>query len=173
MDVLFDAAKALSSDKGRRSLLEIFPLNPQGDTEFNEAVMVFIPKKVARDRNGVRFHKPAETRPLSLVNTDNRWMANAHRHRVEPLTAPAICGPRPALASTSPPAYNVYIASVLSFLLQLERLPPSWPIADAAYGPGATLAVLVSSAAPARWLGPSSGWWPSPSLSDVVPILAR
>jgi hypothetical protein len=40
----------------------------------------------------VKFHKPAEVRPLSIVNTDNRLMANAYRLRVEPLVAKAVSG---------------------------------------------------------------------------------
>ena len=40
--------------------------------------------------NGVGFHRPGEVRPLSIVNTDTRLMANAVRLRVEPLLAQAV-----------------------------------------------------------------------------------
>ena len=90
VDVLFSAAEELSTEHGRDSLLTAFPADENGDTSFNEAVMVFIPKKVAHEVNGIRCHKPDEVRPLSIVNTDNRLMANAVRLRVEPLLAQAI-----------------------------------------------------------------------------------
>ena len=85
VDTLFDAAVELSEEHGRDSLLEAFPLDANGDTAFNSASMVFIPKKTAHEANGIRYHLPGEVRPLSLVNTDNRLMANAYRLRVEPL----------------------------------------------------------------------------------------
>jgi hypothetical protein len=48
--------------------------------------MAFIPKKVAHESaEGQRFFRPGEVRPLSIMNTDNRLMANAVRLRVEPL----------------------------------------------------------------------------------------
>ena len=85
VDTLFDAAVELSEEHGRDSLLEAFPLDANGDTAFNSASMVFIPKKTAHEANGIRYHLPGEVRPLSLMNTDNRLMANAYRLRVEPL----------------------------------------------------------------------------------------
>ena len=85
VDTLFDAAVELSEEHGHNSLLEAFPLDANGDTAFNSASMVFIPKKTAHEANGIRYHLPGEVRPLSLVNTDNRLMANAYRLRVEPL----------------------------------------------------------------------------------------
>jgi hypothetical protein len=88
--VLFDAAGQLSLDSGLVSMLNAFPVDEQGNTPFNEAIAVFIPKKIAHQANGIGFHKPGEVRPLSIVNTDNRLMANAIRLRVEPLLAQAI-----------------------------------------------------------------------------------
>ncbi len=52
--------------------------------------MVFIPKKLDREFQGARYNEPGEVRPLSIVNTDNRLMANAVRLRAEPLLAKAI-----------------------------------------------------------------------------------
>jgi hypothetical protein len=80
----------LSAEQGQESLLEAFPLDTAGNTDFNAATMVFIPKKVDRELHGVRYNEPGEVRPLSIVNTDNRLMANAVRLRVEPLLAQAI-----------------------------------------------------------------------------------
>ena len=48
IDTLFDAAIALGTDQGINNLLEAFPLDEQQNTKFNEALMVFIPKKPRR-----------------------------------------------------------------------------------------------------------------------------
>ncbi len=78
-DVLHSALLELSAEQGQESLLEAFPADSAGNTGFNEAIMVFIPKKVDRELNGIRYNEPGEVRPLSIVNTDNRLMANAVR----------------------------------------------------------------------------------------------
>ena len=88
--VLFEAAGELSQAYGLNSMLQAFPTDDRGNSAFNEAIAVFIPKKTAHMLNGVGFHKPGEVRPLSIVNTDNRLMANAMRLRIEPLLAKAI-----------------------------------------------------------------------------------
>ena len=90
VDTLHAAALELASAGGSASLLSAFPLDGDGNTDFNQAVMVFIPKKVDREVNGVRCCEPGDVRPLSIVNTDNRLMANAVRLRVEPLLERAI-----------------------------------------------------------------------------------
>ena len=90
VDVLFAAAAELSTATGTERLLAAFPLDGDHNTPFNDAVMVFIPKKFAREVNGVRCCEAGDVRPLSLVNTDNRLMANAVRLRVEPILAEAI-----------------------------------------------------------------------------------
>jgi hypothetical protein len=90
VDVLHKALGELSAEHGRESLLSAFPVDDAGNTAFNEATMVFIPKKLDREFQGVRYNEPGEVRPLSIVNTDNRLMANAVRLRAEPLLAKAI-----------------------------------------------------------------------------------
>jgi hypothetical protein len=90
VDVLHGALTELSAEEGQDSLLAAFPLDSSGNTVFNEATMVFIPKKVDHEAHGIRYNEPNEVRPLSIVNTDNRLMANAVRLRVEPLLAKAI-----------------------------------------------------------------------------------
>jgi len=47
--------------------------------------MVFLPKKSSGNHEGVDFYEPANTRPLSIVNCDNRLMASAMRLRIEPI----------------------------------------------------------------------------------------
>jgi exonuclease III len=90
VDVLHEALAELSAEQGQESLVAAFPLDAAGNSGFNEATMVFIPKKVNHEHHGVRYNEPGEVRPLSIVNTDNRLMANAVRMRVEPLLAQAI-----------------------------------------------------------------------------------
>ena len=45
VDVLHMALEELSAEQGQEALLEAFPLDLAGNTGFNEATMVFIPKK--------------------------------------------------------------------------------------------------------------------------------
>jgi exonuclease III len=90
IDVLHGALTELSAEQGQESLLAAFPGDADGNTAFNEATMVFIPKKVSREAQGIRYNEPGDARPLSIVNTDNRLMANAVRLRVEPLLAKAV-----------------------------------------------------------------------------------
>ena len=55
---------------------------------FNLGNMVFLPKKPAgTDPVLGDYFTPADVRPLVIVNTDNRIMANAVRHRLEPIFA--------------------------------------------------------------------------------------
>ncbi len=44
--VLYEAARELSQEQGLESMLAAFPADEQGNTPFNEAVAVFIPKKL-------------------------------------------------------------------------------------------------------------------------------
>ena len=57
---------------------------------FNAGVMVFIPKKAPQEQAGREFHAPGDARPLTIVNTDNRLIANAMRLRIEPLAAQGV-----------------------------------------------------------------------------------
>jgi len=90
VDTLHAAALELASAQGAASLLSAFPLDGNGNTDFDLAILVFIPKKVDREVNGIRYCEPGDVRPLAIVNTDNRLMANAVRCRVEPLLEKAI-----------------------------------------------------------------------------------
>eukprot|EP00973_Karenia_brevis_P059168 8237653-Karenia_brevis.AAC.1 len=50
--------------------------------------MVFLPKEPSgTDRYGCPMLMPEDTRPLSIGNADNRMIANAVRHRIEPIFA--------------------------------------------------------------------------------------
>eukprot|EP00959_Pyramimonas_sp_CCMP1952_P368343 7715802-Pyramimonas_sp.AAC.1 len=47
--------------------------------------MVFLPKAPSGHEDGVGdFFDPGDTRPLNIVNCDNRILANAVRKRIEP-----------------------------------------------------------------------------------------
>ena len=52
--------------------------------------MVFLPKKASGSLNGVDFFDPSDTRPLSIVNSDNRIMASAVRLVIEPIMDAAV-----------------------------------------------------------------------------------
>ena len=90
VDVLFEAANGLMLEGGIESMLEAFPIDACGNSQFNEALMIFIPKKCPQTFQNIEYHEPSDVRPLSVVNTDNRLMANAVRMRIEPLLAQAI-----------------------------------------------------------------------------------
>eukprot|EP00974_Lingulodinium_polyedra_P025634 2477097-Lingulodinium_polyedra.AAC.1 len=53
--------------------------------------MVFLPKKEPLvSESGIAYTRAEDLRPLSIVNTDNRLVANALRLRIEPILAQAI-----------------------------------------------------------------------------------
>ncbi len=63
-----------------------FPLDGDGNTPFNFATLALIPKKTAgTSDDGTHYFRPEDFRPLSIVNTDNRLMANAYRLRIDPI----------------------------------------------------------------------------------------
>ena len=59
-----------------------------GDCDINASLLVLLPKKPsARDELLGPVHTPEDTRPLMLVDTSNRLLANAIRWRLEPLVS--------------------------------------------------------------------------------------
>ena len=85
-DTLFDAISILESGENLVELQATFPVDEQGISAFNEGLMVFLPKKPPQiNELGEEFLRASELRPLTIVNTDNRLMANALRLRIEPL----------------------------------------------------------------------------------------
>ena len=85
-DILFGAAKCLEQEGNFEALQAVFPVDEQGTSAFNAGLMVFLPKKAPQTSElGEEFLLPSELRPLTIVNTDNRLMANALRLRIEPL----------------------------------------------------------------------------------------
>ena len=92
VQALQDAATALQSEQGINLLQEMHgnDLRPEGHS-FNEGLLICLGKKPHSEHpdHGQVF-RPENTRPLSIVNTDNRLIANAARLRWEQLLNPWI-----------------------------------------------------------------------------------
>ena len=59
--------------------------------DFNESIMVFLPKKVTATReDGTDIYSPQNLRPLNITNADNRILCSAIRLHIEPIIAPGI-----------------------------------------------------------------------------------
>jgi len=87
-DCLFHAAIALSKDGSGDYLAGADHQSGEGKHNFNLGNMVFLPKKAAGcDPNLGDFYTAGDTRPLVLVNTDNRIIAGAIRSKLEPVLA--------------------------------------------------------------------------------------
>ena len=57
-----------------------FPSDEAGNSSFNVAIMTLLPKnELLTTELGVAYTHAEDLRPLSIVNTDNRLMANAVR----------------------------------------------------------------------------------------------
>ena len=84
IDLLFDAAKALATEEGPR-LMQSAHDDEEGTHGFNLGILCCLPKKVSgTDMTAGDYYSAVNTRPLSIVNTDNRLIANAYRLRWEP-----------------------------------------------------------------------------------------
>ena len=76
VDVLFETACFLQRSDSLQFLM----------ADFNKAFLCCLPKKPSgTDELLGDFYDAKNTRPLSLVNTDNRLIANAYRLAVEPM----------------------------------------------------------------------------------------
>ena len=76
-DVLWEATQLLESQEGAEALARSSPQNAERISEFNEAIMVFIPKKdPLLAGNGVEYHKAADLRTLSI---EHRQQAHGQR----------------------------------------------------------------------------------------------
>ena len=83
--VLYDAFQALAHGQDGQALDDLMD-GPSPELQFNASLMVFLPKSpTGRDPHHGDFFQPADTRPLNIVNADNRILANAVRLRVEPI----------------------------------------------------------------------------------------
>ncbi len=71
VDALWHALQCLSRDGGLEKLLQAFPADGSGDTDFNRAMVAFLPQKHLQQQGNVEY-------------TGNRLLANAVPLRVEP-----------------------------------------------------------------------------------------
>ena len=86
VDILYDALIKLMDPAGPPDLADFDADDNDDPSGFNEALMVFLPKKASHTTaDGTEVYAPENTRPLSIVNCDNRLMASAVRYRIEPI----------------------------------------------------------------------------------------
>ena len=87
INVIFSALDSLSQGDAAEFLQDAYrdPLEGQGHS-FNLALLCCLPKKVSGvDETYGEYYTAGNTRPLALVNTDNRIMASAARLAWEPI----------------------------------------------------------------------------------------
>jgi len=86
-DILFDVAVALGSGDFKQHLNEAYSDRSISQThDFNLSLLCCLPKKpYGSDPEAGDYYRGEDTRPLALVNVDNRIIASAARHTWEPL----------------------------------------------------------------------------------------
>ena len=84
--IFYEVAKALGSEDHVASLREAYyDRCPEGTHGFNSSLLCCLPKKPhGTDPESGEYYRGEDTRPLALVNTDNRIIANAARLTWEP-----------------------------------------------------------------------------------------
>ena len=87
VDILFPVAEALSSPSYRECLNRAYEDRcTEGNHNFNKSLLCCLPKKPhGIDPTEGEFYRGEDTRPLALVNTDNRIIASAARLSWEPI----------------------------------------------------------------------------------------
>ena len=87
INVLYDLVTALSTPQSREVLSEAYSDRcPQDTHDFNQSLLCCLPKKPSGIHGEVgEYFKGEDTRPLALVNTDNRIIASAARLTWEPI----------------------------------------------------------------------------------------
>ena len=86
-DIFFDSISALSSAEGPSFLVAAYADRcGAGKHDFNLSLLCCLPKKpVGTDPDHGDYYSGENTRPLALVNVDNRIIASAARFAWEPL----------------------------------------------------------------------------------------
>ena len=83
IDLLAAVSRDLSTESGPAHLQELCSLDPADIHDFNMGLLVLLPKAPAGQTDeGVDYYTAGDVRPLSLVNCDNRILANALRMRL-------------------------------------------------------------------------------------------
>ena len=88
VDVLYEAALEMQKPDAERILVEAHMdrTDVLGRHDFNLGILCCLPKKPAGTHENLGdFYSPSDTRPLSIVNTDNRLIASALRLAWEPI----------------------------------------------------------------------------------------
>ena len=85
VELLFEAAEALESTDCGRLLQEAESVPDELGHSFNLGLLCCLPQKKPTGLDPIlgEFYAPANTRPLAIVNTDNRLIASACRFRWE------------------------------------------------------------------------------------------
>ena len=85
--VHFDVARLLESGNASEAMLRASAGECCGSGHgYNLGTLVRLPKApTGEDPELGAFYQASDTRPLSIVNTDNRLIANAFKIRLEPL----------------------------------------------------------------------------------------
>ena len=85
MSILYDVAICLETDDALHHLNTAFhDTDPSLGHQYNHSILVCLPKKSSSTtEDGTKAYTPNNTRPLSIVNCDNRLIASAARNRWE------------------------------------------------------------------------------------------
>ena len=85
ISILYDTAACLESDDAQQRLLQAYhDCDSDGTHQYNHSTLVCLPKKsTTTTRDGTEAYTTNNTRPLSIVNCDNRIVASAARNRWE------------------------------------------------------------------------------------------
>jgi len=87
VDILYDTSQSLSASHGQEELTAAYSdRSPPNAHDFNLSLLCCLPKKPSgHDAEAGEFYNGEDTRPLALVNTDNRILASAARLTWEPI----------------------------------------------------------------------------------------
>ena len=85
VSILFEVAKCLETDDAQEYLTKAYNgTDASKDHRFNHSILVCLPKKsTSTTTDGTKAYTLNNTRPLSIVNSDNRLIASAARNRWE------------------------------------------------------------------------------------------
>ena len=85
VSILFEVAKCLETDDAQEYLTKAYNgTDASKDHRFNHSILVCLPKKsTCTTTDGTKAYTLNNTRPLSIVNSDNRLIASAARNRWE------------------------------------------------------------------------------------------
>jgi len=84
IDILWDMLQTLSRPGAADVLRSAYADESADGHEFNLGILCCLPKRPSGNtENGTPYYAPENTRPLSIVNCDNRLLANAARIRWE------------------------------------------------------------------------------------------